>query len=142
MLALELVDENDPASEVLPSFSDHRPNEDSDVLARNRRGRRNLDTWTKRNLGFRAFEVAIQNEDSLIAVVCDVSRKSCLHHRLRAAIPCIAPNTELGKNVDVELGLALQPVTDALSQRVQDQRERLEQSFKDSLDRTSRRRVH
>ena len=62
------------------------------------------------------------------------------HHRPGAAVPRIAPKTCQRMDVDVELGLAPQPVADALGYRVEDQRERLEQRFEDGFYRAGFRR--
>ncbi len=94
-----------------------------------------------------AFEITVQDEHALVAVVGDVSREPHLHHRLGVLaepLPRIAPRAELRLSVDVELGLALQPVADALRYRIQDQRERLKQRLDDGLDRArlGRRNCH
>ena len=129
MLALELVDQDDLVSEILPALTDDRGAEHADDFVCDRRGWRNLDSLGERYLRLRAFHVAIQNENALVrAVIRNVCGEGHLHHRL-CAIPCVAPNRGQRMNVDVELGLAPQPVADALGYRVEDQRERLEQSF-------------
>jgi hypothetical protein len=120
MLSLELVDQDNLASEILSTLSNHRPDEETDVLARYSRGRWNLDSVGKWNAWLCTFYEAVQNQYALVSIVCDVSSKPCLHHGLLAAIPCVAPEIRPRTNINVELGLALQSVADAFGYWVED----------------------
>src|SRR5205085_5777727 len=78
MRALELVDRDDLAREILPAFANYWSAEHSDVFTLDRCTWRNLDPIRERKLRLRAFNVGIQNENPFVTVVRDVSRASTL----------------------------------------------------------------